>query len=105
MLAAIKQFFSQNLAPQNMDAKGSAEHRVRLAAAALLVEVVRSDEKFSEAERTELLQALDRKFGLEAQEANALIELAEAEVREATDLYQFTSQINRVFTPQQKVKL
>ncbi len=105
MLTAIKQFFQQNIAPQNAESETTQEHRARLAAAALLVELVRSDDKITATERAELLASMDRKFSLNAEEAAQLITLAEAEAHEATDLYQFTSEINRGFTPEQKVRL
>jgi uncharacterized tellurite resistance protein B-like protein len=105
MLTAIKQFFSQNLAPRPDDSQEGQEHRARLAAAALLVELVRADDHFCAAERQSLLAALDRKFGLDAAEATQLITLAQTEAHQATDLYQFTSQINRGFTHAQKIRL
>src|SRR5690606_40101560 len=55
----------------------AAERRARLAAAALLVEVVRDDEGMDPAERTALLGSLNRKFGLEESEAAELVALAE----------------------------
>ena len=49
------------------------------------------------------VQATVRKrFGLTAAQADELLRLAEVEVRQATDYYQFTSLINRNFTPAQK---
>lgn len=105
MLASIKQFIKQKLAPPPTESADSAEHRARLAAAALLVEVTRSDDRISAQERAELLATMDRKFALEPEEGKQLIELAEAQAQQATDLYQFTSQINRVFSAQQKQRL
>ncbi|PZN35272.1 MAG: hypothetical protein DIU71_00455 [Proteobacteria bacterium] len=105
MLAAIKNFVQKHLAAPAQESAEAAERRARLAAAALLVEVVRDDEGMDPAERTALLGSLNRKFGLEESEAAELVALAEAEARDATDLYQFTSQINRHFTPEQKILL
>lgn len=105
MLASIKNFFQTHLALDDSRSNESTEHRARLAAAALLIEVTRADEQFSDSERAALLATLEAKFGLHADEAGELIKLAEEEVHDATDLYQFTSQINGAFTVQQKVKL
>lgn len=104
MLASIKNFFQTHLAADS-HSNESAEHRARLAAAALLIEVTRADEQFSDKERETLLASLETKFGLPPDEARELIKLAEEEVHDATDLYQFTSQINSAFSVQQKVKL
>jgi len=105
MLKSIRQFFQQHMAPDPAADAAAAERRARIASAALLVEVVRSDSEFSEAERAAVLESARRKFGLDEEESRQLLELAEAEAREAHDLYQFTSQINQAFSAEQKVRL
>ena len=49
-----------------------------------------------------MLRAVREKFGLSADESQALFDLAEEEVRTANDYYQFTSLINRHFDQPQK---
>ncbi len=44
-------------------------------------------------------------IGLSGTEAQELLALAEAQSREAHDIFQFTSQIAAAFSPEQKVKL
>ena len=67
----------------------------RLAAAALLVHVATTDANFDEQERARLRDVLAERFELGVEEADALIESAVAADREAVDLYQFTSLLNR----------
>jgi uncharacterized tellurite resistance protein B-like protein len=105
MLTALRNFFEQHLADRPQDAAANAEQRARLAAAALLVEVVRSDDQIADIERRAVLESVQRRFDLAADEARKLLELAEAESREAHDLHQFTAQINASFTPERKVRL
>jgi uncharacterized tellurite resistance protein B-like protein len=105
MLASISRFFAQKLAAPQSETAESEQHRARLAAAALLVEVTRSDHQVSDEERAQLLATMGLKFGLEPAEATRLVELAEEEASEATDLYQFTAQINRTFSAEQKQRL
>lgn len=94
MLKAIRDFFEQRVAaPANARPD---EHRLRLATAALLAEVMRLDGQ-SEAERTAVQRAVQARFGLSDADAGALVDLAEAEARDAIDYYQFTSLINRAF--------
>src|SRR5690348_3030437 len=99
MLNALRQFFDQHIAAQSDESKASAERRVQIAAAVLLVEVARSDQNFSEGERQAVLGAVQRKFGLSVTQARELVALAEAESRNAHDIYQFTSQIDASFSP------
>ncbi|HEX9626212.1 MAG TPA: TerB family tellurite resistance protein [Acidiferrobacterales bacterium] len=100
MLSAIKQFFDRQIRPEA--AKADGEHAMRLATAALLIEVMRADYQVSEAERRAVLKALEDEFGLDANETHTLMTLAEREAEDATDYYQFTSLINREFSREQK---
>ncbi len=86
-------------------APADPEHGLRLATAALLVEVVRIDRDTQEAEREAMRRAMHEKFGLAAGEADALMALAEAEIAQANDYYQFISLINQRFSQPQKQRM
>lgn len=103
MLKAIRDFFEQHI--DQAPAPRQEAHRLQLATAALLVEVVRGDGTIAPAEREAMLAAIGAKFALAPQEAAALIDLAEREARLANDTYQFTSLINRSFSPAQKLRV
>ena len=105
MLDALREFFDRHIAPGSAVPAADDGHAVRLATAALLVEVVRIDSDTVPAEREAVLQAVREKFDLPHDEAEQLFALAEQEVRQATDYYQFTSLINRQFTQQQKQRV
>lgn len=101
MLSTIRDFFDRNIA----GAPGQDGHSIQLATAALLVEVMRIDAETTETERAAVQRAIRTKFGLTGDEADALVALAEEEVRQATDYYQFTSLINQRFTQAQKERV
>jgi uncharacterized tellurite resistance protein B-like protein len=101
VLSAIREFFDRNIA----GAPAMEGHSIEFATAALLVEVMRIDAETTEAERAAVQHAVRTKFGLPESETDALIALAEAEMRQATDYYQFTSLINRRFTQAQKERV
>jgi len=103
MLNAIREFFESHLAAPAE--RGDERHTIELATAALLVEVVRFDRDVEPAEREAVLRAVNAKFGLSGEEAAALVRLAEEEARQATDYYQFTSLINKRFSPEQKARV
>jgi uncharacterized tellurite resistance protein B-like protein len=71
----------------------------------LLVEVARSDQDFSDAERRAVLGSIQGKFGLSSGEAQELLALAELQSRDAHDIYQFTSKIDAAFSPARKERL
>lgn len=100
VLKSIRNYFEQNIGAQS--APLGARHSIELATAALLVEVVRSDAGIVPEEQQAVLRAVREKFGLSADESQALFDLAEEEVRTANDYYQFTSLINRHFDQPQK---
>lgn len=103
MLAAIRDFFEKNLATASAPAQ--AGHSISLATAALLLEVVRMDGDLEPRERHTVLRAVRDKFGLAPAEADELVALAEAEAKQATDYFQFTSLLNRHFSPEQKARV
>jgi uncharacterized tellurite resistance protein B-like protein len=102
MLSTLKELFD-SLAPP--DSESAQEHTLQLAAAVLLVEVMRSDVEMVQAEREAVLSALQHRFGLAADELERLIELAEHASRNAHDYFRFTSKINEGFDFAQKVRM
>ena len=105
MLTSLRAFFDRHLADRPRESRAEAERRARLAAAALLIEVARSDQHITHQERNALLGSVRRRFDLDAEEAAQLLELAEAQARDAHDLYQFTSKINAAFSAARKAEL
>lgn len=81
------------------------ENDYRLSAAALLVHVAASDDHFDDAERNVLLDVLIQRFDVAPEDADALIDAAVSADREAVDLYQFTSMVNRSLDEESKKKL
>jgi uncharacterized tellurite resistance protein B-like protein len=103
MLNAIRQFFDNRL--NQPDPASSDEHRLRLATAALLIEMMRMDDDIKGEERATVVTALRKKFDLSEAETAELVRLAEEEARTATDYFQFTSLINRHFNAEQKERV
>ncbi len=103
MLDSIKRFFSTSMAAPG---DGGAETKdVRLAACALLLELAHADDHFSEEERGHLEGAIRRHIGLDAAEAERLLQLAEEARSQAVDLWQFTNLIAESYSLGQKVVL
>ncbi len=103
MLQSISDFISG--ISKGADAKAFDDNDYRLSAAALLVHVAASDDSFDAAERRVLHDALTQRFDVDAAEANSFIDSAVAADREAVDLYQFTSMVNRALDDEGKKKL
>jgi uncharacterized tellurite resistance protein B-like protein len=78
---------------------------MRLAAAALLVEVATVDETFDSDERTRILGFVTERFRLSDDDAAALVAAAEREVDGSVQLYAFTSAISNGFSYDERVEL
>jgi len=106
MLKTLKQLFDQIVPPSpEASAGGDEEHRLRLATAVLLVEVMRADGHFSAAEQAAVRAALVEQFSLAPDETERLVELATSTAKEATDLFGFTTRLNEHFTDAQKLRM
>jgi uncharacterized tellurite resistance protein B-like protein len=105
MLKSLKDLFNAVLPPPPDAPPAQAEHRLQLATAVLLVEVMRSDPEVSDAERQAVVAALRHQFGLHADEGDRLLELAQQTQRQATDYFAFTSRINGAFDMPRKIAI
>ena len=103
MLKAIRDFFDSHLSTTQVAHDES--RAIQVATAALLVEMLRMDHEIEPAERDAVLRAVRSKFALSVAEADQLFALAEAESRQATDYFQFTSLLNQHFDATQKAKV
>jgi uncharacterized tellurite resistance protein B-like protein len=105
MLHSIRRFFQEQLASPDDRAPADRDHALRLAASALLFEVVRADTDVKPEERTVMRTAIQSAFALSDQEARELMELAEEESRGASSLYEFTRLVDEGFSADQKKRL
>ena len=101
MLKTIQKFFTEAL----QTSEDEPAVNVGLAAAALLIELIYTDEKVLKEEKDKLFEILQNDFGVESGDIEALVNLAEQEIKESNDLYQFTRLINDNYTYDQKFTL
>ncbi|OMH33293.1 TerB family tellurite resistance protein [Motiliproteus sp. MSK22-1] len=105
MLAKITQFFSENLELREKQSKIEREDALKLASAALLVEVSRADFDIDAKEQAAVIDTLKKQFELSNETVESLISLAESEVEESVSLHQFTRLVNDHYNPEQKLAL
>jgi len=82
-----------------------SERDVTVAVCALFIEMGRIDETFTEQEMAKVMSILTEKYGLSAEEAQALMDEADRKLEESVDLWQFARVINEHFSIPQKEKL
>ncbi len=105
MLESIKQFFSSSMKPKEGSDDEAGRKDIRLAACALLLELAYADDEFTDDERQHLESAIRRQYGLDADEAERLVKLAEEARRDSVDLWQFTNLIAENYSLGQKMVL
>ena len=105
MIQAIKRFFEDKLQTTPEDQQEESAHKLQLATAALLYELLKTDSHIDEQEIAALTQVLQSRFGLSAAELAEIVALAETEAQQATSLYEFTTLINTYYDYPQKVAL
>ena len=103
MIKTFLQFFQQKLEPELQgEDSHTAEHALRLATAALLVETAMADNEFRLVEQKTLHSILQRVYELSAKETKELAKIAREEVEHSISLDQFTRLLDRDLNPEQK---
>jgi uncharacterized tellurite resistance protein B-like protein len=103
MLKQIRTFFERSLQPTVEPA--AEARRLRLASAALMVELTVADTAMAEPEKVALREILRRQFQLDDTALEELWQLAQSAARDATSLYQFTTLINAGYDYAAKTEL
>lgn len=101
MIGALKSLFE----PVSEETNETRAHRMRLAAAALLIETAQADFTQDAAEEEALKRKLREGLDLSAAEVDELVSDAETRVDESTSLYEFTRVINDCYSAEQKLQL
>ena len=101
MIRTIQEFFYARIVTEET-VSAPPEAALKLATAALLIEISRADFEVAEEEKKAIEHALRESFGISDAETKELIALAEEEVDEAISLYEFTRLVDESFTPDQK---
>jgi uncharacterized tellurite resistance protein B-like protein len=106
VLDDLKRFLDQAFAGDSSDpADATDPAQIRLAIAALLVEMSRADYSVSEDERAAVARLLRAHFSLEKSEAEKLLSLADERADEAVSLHEFTRAIHENLSDPQKHRL
>jgi uncharacterized tellurite resistance protein B-like protein len=105
MIRRIQKFFSDRIQSGVHGGQQSNEQALRLATAALLIEVTRADFHVEQSERRAVVSAVQDLFEISRQETDELVAMAEEEVDGAVSLFQFTQLVDQEFSQQQKAEI
>ena len=105
MLDGLREFFQSKRTPEAAPSREARGKALRLAAGALLFEIVRADHKVEDAERTVMRTALQSTFNLDEEESADIMRRSEEQSREAISVYEFTSLVDGAFSPEEKKRI
>jgi uncharacterized tellurite resistance protein B-like protein len=94
MIKTLHAMLTEQLALIGQIQPAVEHHMLELAAAALLLEVTRSDHAAHPAEQTIVVDAIRKAYALNAPETDALLATAAARVEDAVSLHDFTRVLN-----------
>ena len=101
MSEKIKSFFEESIKSDSDNNKKAIE----LATAALLIEMIHMDDDVSEQEQNAVFNALRQQFHLGNVQTTELVNLANDELKQATDYGRFTGLINQHFAYSDKLSM
>jgi len=81
------------------------EHALRVATAALMVDVARADHQFDETELALMLKLMAERFELSDDETQALADTAQAAAQDAVSVYEFTQQLHEHLSDDEKAAI
>ena len=105
MIDSIKRFFESQLKVQRSETSASKSHRLQLASAALMIELLKTDRRIDARETDMFKKILMNTFTLSDKELSDVIQLAEKEAQQSVSLYDFTSLINEGYGYEEKLLL
>ena len=104
MFDVVKHFFHKEEKGDD-GSTNKTGHDILVATCALLVEIARIDNTFTQDEMITILSILKEKYGLSGQHADALVAEAEKQLEESVDLWQFANLINENYSNDEKMEI
>jgi uncharacterized tellurite resistance protein B-like protein len=105
MIDLLRTFFDQKLSPVGTNDENQKIKMCQLAGAALMVELMQTDDQLDDRESAEFIRVLGETFQLDPADLDEIVVLAHEQASHATSLYEFTRLINDNYDYRDKVQL
>lgn len=93
MLRKLFRTLDAAMRPDEAGRSARDEHMLQLSAAVLMIEVMRADHELAEEEEAKVVELIQRRYALDAEETQDLVRLAHGEADNAVSLHGFTRQL------------
>ncbi len=102
MFSAITRFFDNKMTPAE---NGNSEDPLRIATCALLLEAAHADSNFSDDECEKISSMISHRFALSTEDSKDLLDIADQQRRQQTDLYGFARLVNENYSHPRKLAI
>jgi len=85
--------------------KVDRQKQLQIATAALFIEMAKADGEFTDKEREQIIDSLQKQFGLDSEHVNDLVEHSKVKLDKSISLYEFSKIINDHFSYDDKLEL
>lgn len=100
-----KRFFSKTERQGDAENENEVSHDIRLATCALLLEMSKIDDEFSDKEKEQIISILKKEYNVSDENIDLLLNLADDELKGSIDLWQFTNLINQNYILEEKIRI
>lgn len=104
MLKQLKELFIPTDFRAQSD-ENTNEHKLQIAACALLIEIATADDNLSKEERDKIKSLMKKTFNLTDEEVIKLITESEEQIENSISLYEFTDVLNNNLKKEEKYKI
>jgi uncharacterized tellurite resistance protein B-like protein len=105
MIDLVKRFFRKRVGHSIAERVERRCQNIQVATCAVLLEMARIDNEFSEEEQNSLVSILKKRYGLSNEDTEELILASNEELEGSIDLWRFTNLINRHYAIDEKLKI
>ena len=105
MLSSIKEYFSSRLSPEPESDPDRRDNEIKIATAALMIEVGLADSHIQKEERQLIEQTIQNTFDLKEEDAQELITIAENEIDHSVSLHEFTRLLNEKLSREERDRI
>jgi len=104
MLNFLKNLFEKNNGAEP-GSKTSAEHKLLIAACALLLEIASADDNYSDDEKSKITEIMKNKFELSDDQVQQIFISSEGAMENSVSLYEFTDILNKQLNTDEKYEI
>jgi uncharacterized tellurite resistance protein B-like protein len=105
MIDLVNRFFKKSVGNGVSERVERRCQNIQVATCAVLLEMARIDNEFSEEEQESLISILKKRYGLSDEDAEELIQASNEELKGSIDLWRFTNLINRNYAIDEKLEI